>query len=232
MRIKAVLFDLGWTLVNIMESPEIYKRILEASGVRISAEEALKAHQANERESNIFEGMIELGEDFWVKWNQKFLERLGIQENRELLAQRIIELWWEYAGLELYPDVVETLTQLKARGVKVGVVTNGLKSDFQQILSKVGLSDHFEVVVGIDTCKKAKPNREIFLYAINKLRVRPGEAIFVGDSVKQDYEGAEKAGLKPLLIDREGKTPANVETIRSLTEVLSYIQKPRESCLT
>lgn len=224
MRFKAVLFDLGWTLVKILESPEIYKRILETYGVEVSAEEALEAHRANEKESDIFEGMIQLGEDFWIQWNQKLLERLGIQKNRELLAKKIFELWWEYAGLELYPDVMETLTQLKAKGVKVGVVTNGLKRDFQQILSKLGLSDYFEVVIGIDTCNKAKPNQEIFLYAVNKLHVRPEETIFVGDSIKQDYEGAERAGLKPLLIDREGKTPANLDTIRSLTEVLSFIK--------
>lgn len=223
MRFKAVLFDLGWTLVKILESPEIYKRILETYGVKVSADDVLKAYRANEKESDIFEGMIQLGDDFWIKWNLKLLERLGIQENTEFLAEKIVELWWEYADLEVYPDVMETLVQLKAKGVKIGVVTNGLKSDFQQILGKLRLSDCFEVVVGIDTCKKAKPNREIFFYAVNKLRVRPEETIFVGDSIKQDYEGAVGAGLKPLLIDREGKTPANLDTIRSLTEVLSLI---------
>ena len=41
--------------------------------------------------------------------------------------------------------------------------------------------------------------------------------------IKHDYEGAKRAGLKPLLIDREGKNPRNVDTIRSLTDVLSLI---------
>ena len=223
MRFKAVLFDLGWTLVKILESPEIYKRILEIYGVKVSADDVLKAYRANEKEFDMFEGMAQLGDDFWIKWNLKLLERLGIRENREFLAEKIVELWWEYADLEVYPDVMETLVQLKAKGVKIGVVTNGLKSDFQQILGKLRLSDCFEVVVGIDTCKKAKPNQEIFFYAVNKLRVRPEETIFVGDSIKHDYEGAEGAGLKPLLIDREGKTPADLDTIRSLTEILSFI---------
>ena len=202
MQIKAVLFDLGWTLIRTAEVPKIYKRILETYGVRVSVDEVLKAHRANEKEFDVVEGQIEFGKDFWIKWNLKVLERLGIEENREFLAKKIDELWWEHADLEVYPDVVETLVQLKAKGVKTGVVTNGLKSDFQQILRKLKLTDWFDVVVGVNTCDKGKTDREIFLYALDKLRVHPEEAVFIGDSIKYDYEGAKRAGLKPLVIDR------------------------------
>lgn len=224
MQIKAVLFDLGDTLIRTAEIPEIYKRILETYGVKVSTEEVLKAHSANEKEFDAIKGMIELGQGFWIKWNLKVLKRLGIQENREFLAKKIDELWWEHADLEVYPDVMETLAQLKSKSVKIGVVTNGLKSDFRQILRKLRLTDWFDIVVGIDTCNKAKPDEEIFLYALDKLHVRPEEALFIGDSVKYDYEGAKRAGLRPLFIDREGKTSKNIETIRSLTEVLLYVQ--------
>ena len=221
MQIKAVPFDLGLTLIRTAEIPKIYKRILETYGVRVSVDEVLKAYRANEKEFDVVEGQIEFGKDFWIKWNVKVLERLGIEENREFLAKKIDELWWEHADLEVYPDVVETLVQLKAKGVKTGVVTNGLKSDFQQISRKLKLTDCFDVVVGVDTRNKGKPDRDIFLYALDKLRVHPKEAVFIGNSIKYDYEGAKRAG-KPLVIDREGETSKNVETIRSLTEVLLY----------
>lgn len=223
MQVKTVLFDLGGTLVKLVESPKICNTILKSFGVKVSVDEVLKAHRANEKEFDVLEGMMKLGGDFWIKWNMKLLKRLGIQENREFLAKKIFELWWDYAHLEVYPDVIETLAQLKTKGVKVGVVTNGSENDFQQILGKVGLLDYFEVVVGIDTCNRAKPDKEIFLYAVNKLQILPEETIFVGDSIKYDYEGAKKAGLRPLLIDREGKTPKGVDIIRNLTEVLLHI---------
>jgi putative hydrolase of the HAD superfamily len=224
MQIKAVLFDLGWTLIRTAEIPKIYKRILETYGVKVSTDEVLKAHRANEKEFDVVEGQIEFGKDFWIKWNLKVLERLGIEENREFLAKKIDELWWEHADLKVYPEVMETLVRLKAKSVKTGVVTNGLKSDFQQILGKLRLTDCFDVVVGVDTCNKGKPDSEIFLYVLDKLRVHPREAVFIGDSIKYDYEGAKRAGLRPLIIDREGETSKSVETIRSLTEVLLYIQ--------
>jgi len=223
MRVKAVLFDLGNTLMRTAEISEIYRRILEVYGVEVSSDEVLKAHRVNEKEVDVVKGQLEFGRDFWTRWNTKVLERIGVDENVEFLAKKIDELWWEHADLEVYPDVMETLLQLKAKGVKVGIVTNGLKSDFQQILEKLELTDCFDVTVGIDTCNKGKPDKEIFIYALDRLGLHPEEAIFVGDSVKHDYEGAEKAGLKPLLIDREQKNSKNVDSIRSLTEVLLHV---------
>jgi len=216
---KAVLFDLGGTLVKTVDAPEIYKRILEVYGVKVSVEDIAKAHEENVKEFDI-EEMVKLMQDFWVKWNLRFLERIGIQDNRDFLARTLDKLWWEYAELEVYSDVLETLAQLKRRGIKIGIVTNGFENDYRQILRKLNWTDYFDVVVGIDACKKAKPDREIFLFAINKIHVRPEETIFIGDSVKSDYEGSKKAGLRPLLINREGKTLADVKTITSLTEVL------------
>jgi putative hydrolase of the HAD superfamily len=223
MLVKAVLFDLGWTLVGTVDTPEIYKRILEVYGVKVTCDQILKAHRDNEKEIDIVKGQLELGRDFWIKWNLKVLGKIGIAQDRELLAKKIDELWWEYADLEIFPDVMETLTQLRAKGVKTGVVTNGLKRDYEQILARLRLKNCFDVVVGIDTCNKGKPDKEIFLCALDKLCVRPEEAVFVGDSLKYDYKGAKRAGLKPLLIDREAKSSENVETISSLIEVLQHV---------
>jgi len=222
MQIKAVLFDLGGTLIKTAAIPEIFKSILQTHGVNVPIEEIREAHRGVE-ESEVVEGMLEGGQDFWIGWNLKVLERVGLQADRDFLAKKIDELWWEYADLEIYPDVIGTLTQLKAKGVKTGVITNGLKRDYEKILDKLRLTNFFDVVVGIDTLNKAKPDKEIFLHTVNLLGVHPEQAVFIGDSVKYDYEGARHAGLKPLLIDREGKASDGIETIRNLSEVLLHV---------
>jgi 2-haloalkanoic acid dehalogenase type II len=209
-KFKAVLFDLGGTLVKTADISEIFRRILEIYGVRASINDISKAYQKNERE-------------LWIKWNRKMLKRLRVQGDVEFLATQIDALWWDHADLEVYPEVSETLVQLERKGVKSGIVTNSFEKDFQSILQRLGLADHFDVVVGIDTCKSAKPDREIFLFAVNKLGVRPEEALFVGDSIQYDFEGAKAAGLKPLLVDRNNKAIMSAQTIRSLAEVLAYV---------
>jgi len=222
MQIKAVLFDLGDTLIRTAEIPEIYRRIAENFGVKLSTDEIREAHK-NVGESDAIEGMITSGQEFWVRWNSEVLNKAGIQENRAFLARKIDELWWQHADLEVFPDVIDTLTRLRARSVKTGVITNGLKRDYEQILEKLKLTDFFDVVVGIDTLNKAKPDKEIFLHAVDVLHVSPEQAVFIGDSIRFDYEGARHAGLRPLLIDREGKASEGVETIRNLTEVLLLV---------
>ena len=222
MRVKAVLFDLGGTLIKTADIPEIFKRILQNYGVNVPIEEIREAHRGVE-ESEVVEGMLEGGQDFWIGWNLKVLERVGIQEKIAFLAKKIDELWWEHADLEVYADAIDTLVQLKAKGVKTGVITNGLRRDYENILDRLSLTNSFDVVVGIDTLNKAKPDKEIFLHTVKMLGVHPEQAVFIGDSVKYDYEGAERAGLKPLLILREGKASEGVETIRTLTEVLHYV---------
>jgi putative hydrolase of the HAD superfamily len=220
-KFKAVLFDLGGTLIKTVDVPEVFKRILEVYGVDVSVADIAKAHAENVKEFDV-EEMVKLGQDFWIKWNLRILERIGIQGDRCFLARKIDRLWWEYAELEIYSDALEALAQLKRKGIRIGIVTNGFENDYKQILRKLALTDYFDVAVGADACRKAKPAREIFFYAVNKLHVHPDETIFIGDSIKYDYEGAKQAGLKPLLINREKKALTNVEAITSLIEVLSY----------
>jgi len=222
--VKAVLLDLGGTLVSTTEIPEVYRRMLEAHGITRSAEAISQAQKEVEKQLDIQELAV-LFEEYWIRWNLLILRRLGIEEDAEALAQTIADRWWDYADVMLYPDVEETLQKLRVMGLKIGIVTNGLKSDYRQILEKVGLLDFFDVKVGIDNVGKMKPDRDIFLYALNILEVLPSETLFVGDQLIEDYEGAKKAGLTPLLIDRDDVMGSNAEKIRSLKEILNYLRR-------
>ena len=97
------------------------------------------------------------------------------------------------------------------------------KKDLEHVLEKLRLKKWFDVVVGIDSCNSAKPAKEIFLHALTKIGVQPHEALFIGDSVETDYKGAMNVGIKPFLIDREGKIPSPYNKITSLTELLTIV---------
>ena len=222
MKFKAVLFDLGGTLIKTAEVPEIFRKILRTYGVKADPDQIFEAHKANEKEFDVETGQAELGMTFWHSWNLAIIKRLGVERDAQLLARKISEVWWDYADLQFYPDVVETLAQLKMKQIKTGIVTSGLREDYEQILQRLGGSSCFDVIVGVDSCGKAKPDKGIFLYAVEKLQLKPAEVLFVGDKVERDYEGAKRAGLKPLLINREGKTLENVDSIQNLAEVLLY----------
>lgn len=223
MALKAVLFDLGLTLTKTASFPEIYRRILARFGVTASLDDIARAQNATEGEFDTATYDESRRKDFWTNYNVSLLKKLGIEENIVFLAGKIDELWWECSHLQVYPDVEPTLSQLKAKGLKLGLVSNGFKQDLDHILGELGLEKWFDAVVCIDSCNCAKPDKEIFLYALNELGVKAGEALFIGDSVVHDYEGALNVGIKPLLIDREGRLPSRYDKIASLTELLTKV---------
>lgn len=223
--IKAVLFDLGGTLIETVEVPEIFRRILDIFGIEVSYKEILNAHEANKKELDVAAGQIQLGMEFWTEYNSQILKKLGIRHNVKTLAKNISKLWWDNADLRFYPSVIDTIAWLKDRKIKVGVITNALKEDYEQILQRLNATQLFDVVVGTDACKKAKPDKQIFMWALDKLGVKPEEALFVGNELETDYKGAMRTGLRPLLIDRDGKNKDEVETITSLEELCLYISK-------
>jgi len=221
--VKAVLFDLGGTLIDTADIFEIWRRILEAHGIKRSLDKISSAHKETEKQFNP-KDYPRLSDEFYITWNLHILKKLGICKNLQSLAGKISEEWWDHSDVRLYPDAEEALRQLKKMGLKMGLVTNGFQSDIDQILPRVGLANFFDVTVGVDAVGKTKPNREIFLYTLKKLGVSPQEVLFVGDQLETDYEGARKEGLQALLIDREDKIRKRVKKIRSLKEIAAHLQ--------
>jgi 2-haloalkanoic acid dehalogenase type II len=223
MPLKAVLFDLGLTLIKTISFPEIYRRILAKFEIEVSVEDIVEVQKETEAEFDMSAYDEKRRKEFWTRYNDVLLKKLGVEVNRLFIASQIDNLWWSFSYVQVFPDAKPTLTMLKEKGLKIGLVSNGFKQDIDHVLDKLDLEEWFDEVVCIDSCNCSKPDKQIFLYALDKLGIQPSEAIFVGDSVLQDYVGASRVGIKPYLIDREKKLPNNYDTIKNLTELLTKI---------
>ncbi|MCW8802218.1 MAG: HAD family hydrolase [Candidatus Bathyarchaeota archaeon] len=223
MALKAVLFDLGLTLIRTASFLEIYRRILARFDVQVSVDNIAEAQKETEKEFDVSTYDENKRQEFWTNYNAALIKKLGITENVVFLASQIDELWWRFSQVEAFPDVEPTLSELKARGLKVGLVSNAFQKDLDHVLGELDLKKWFDSVVCIDSCNCAKPNKEIFLYALDKLQISPNEAVFVGNSIMQDYDGAFAVGIRPFLIDREQKLSSQYNTINSLTDLLTIL---------
>lgn len=222
MRIKAVLFDLGGTLVKTAPPHEIIRKILTKHCVERSLKDIMLAHERAEKSMSLEDYRLSYY-DFWIKWNKKILGDLLIQEKVDFLARVLVDEWWNNADLEPYPDAGEVLSRLKALGLKTGIITNAFNKDIDEILTRISLPIVFDVLVGIDSTGKPKPCPEIFRYAIKLLSIQPYEAVFVGDSLERDYFGALNAGLRAILIDRDNAIQENIMKIADLRELLKIL---------
>jgi len=220
MPLKAVLFDLGLTLIQTASFPEIYRRILARFGITVSLDAIFHAQKETEGEVDTSTYDESRRKEFWTNYNVSLLKKLGVKEDTVFVASQIDELWWSCSHVQLFPDVEPTLSGLRAKGLKLGLVSNGFQQDLDHVLGELGLKRWFDAVVCIDSCSCAKPDKRIFLYALDKLGVKADEAVFVGDSVVHDYEGALNVGIKPYLIDRERKLPSRYDKIGCLTDLL------------
>ena len=218
MTIKAVLFDLGNTLVY--SHPEVtFQRILAEHGIAKPLDEVTSAMIRGTAEFDIekHEGLS--AHEFYTRWNIVQLRHLGLKGLKaRVLAGTIDSQWWKYAEFHVYSDVRETLLRLRKMGLKLGIITGGFEEDIEMILPEMGLDELFDVKVGVNTTGKRKPNPKTFRYALKQLKLKPSEAVFVGDNLKADYEGADKVGMIPVLIKRRSSP-----TQRLFTDTCSEI---------
>lgn len=102
------------------------------------------------------------------------------------------------------PGVHDALRGLRARGVYVGVVSNADDDYLGPVLERNGLDvlvDHWTSSEEADSCK---PDGRIYAYSLAKAGRTPAETLFVGDSPQHDVAGAQRAGLRAVLIGEPG----------------------------
>jgi putative hydrolase of the HAD superfamily len=124
---------------------------------------------------------------------------------------------------------VETLRELRSRGLRTGLITV-CSEDTVDVWSETPFAGLFDAEVFSCSCGWKKPDPRIYELACERLDVRPGEAIFVGDGANDELAGAERVGMRAILIHRPGTEPAWPEVrdwpgprITSIPDVLSFV---------
>jgi haloacid dehalogenase superfamily, subfamily IA, variant 3 with third motif having DD or ED/haloacid dehalogenase superfamily, subfamily IA, variant 1 with third motif having Dx(3-4)D or Dx(3-4)E len=123
--------------------------------------------------------------------------------SRELGTEVSVETLVESIRFAPYPDAVPALTQLRSRGLKLVCVSNW-DCSLGEVLERCGLAAHLDGAVSSAEAGARKPDPAIFEAALALAGCSADEAVHVGDTREEDVEGAEAAGIRALLLDREG----------------------------
>lgn len=118
-----------------------------------------------------------------------------------------------------FDDVLPTLTALKARGVKLGVVSNW-DERLRPLLEELRLLDYFDAVAISSEVGRLKPAGEIFHRAAERLGLPPASVMHIGDSAAEDFAGARAAGLQALVLNRRASESGarSIPTLELLTK--------------
>lgn len=123
--------------------------------------------------------------------------------------------------IELFEDAVETIRSLRARGLKIGILTNGPSELQRRKLRRIGIEGEVDAVAVSEEIGASKPDPQAYERAVAMLGLRPAEVAMVGDHVVNDVAGALAAGLAAAVwVERRpGELPEGAQLARELAEV-------------
>lgn len=161
---------------------------------------------------------------FYADYEQKVLLGAGIEVAPEVAFQifsRVRQRGWK---ITLYEDSLPVVEELRWRGLVVGVVSN-VDRDIRPYCQQLGIEDRFHFLVTSWEVGVGKPDVKIFRRALEYAQAEPSQVIHVGDQYDLDVVGARNAGIKALLIDRDGlfTEVKDCPRLTSLWQVRDYL---------
>jgi len=225
---RAVFFDVDFTLIHPgpMFRGEGYQAFCTRFGIDVDPSKftdavASAAPLLDSPEETPYDP------DIYLAYTRHIIEYMGgrgpaIDDcSREIYAE-----WAACQHFELYDEVPDVLRQLAAAHIRIGLISNSHRclASFQSHFELQGL---ISATVSSSEHGLMKPHPSIFAAALALVDVPAGDAVMVGDSVRQDVDGALRAGMRAVLLHRaegphageDAVAARGVPVIRSLTEL-------------
>jgi putative hydrolase of the HAD superfamily len=240
-RVKAVLFDLGETLLNF---GKVNATPLFRQGARLSYNFIKSLGQpVGKFEWYFWLNLVRVRMHYLLSNIMRrdfdaleLLRRVGTKKGARLSPQQwqhLAWLWYEPLSklARTEPRTKETLTELKESGLKLGIVSNTFISSYslEKHLSQLGLLDLFAARVYSHEFDFRKPDLRIFRAAAERIGEVMGNIMYVGDSIYRDIRPAVKAGMYAVMKDAYTnagkKIPKGAWRISRLSELPGLIEK-------
>ena len=227
---QGVLFDYGRTLVTFDYPTQELLAVIRHFRPRIASALGVAAPEAEA----ILEKVLLPMEEFVASIDEDEVDYLSVYRQTwaragmnlpDGLLHDILDaeqMCWDRA-VKLDPDARQVLGWLGAHGIKRAVCSNAPfpPEMMRRQVSANGISEMVDAVVFSSEIGRRKPAPEVYKAALDAIGVQPQNALFVGDRVREDYEGPTALGMRAVVFTAhsEGPPPAGIPTIKSLTEL-------------
>jgi putative hydrolase of the HAD superfamily len=209
---KAILVDLDDTLVA-------FDAVTDSSWRQVCAEHAVRREGTDP--ARLFDAIKSVSVRYWSDPERHRIGRADIRTARRgivseafaalgLPPEDAVGLADRYStvrleNMYLLPGAHEALDALRARGLRLALVTNGDSETQRAKARRFDLERRFDAVVVEGELGVGKPDARVFREALRLLAAAPGEAVMVGDNLVWDIEGPGAVGMSGIWIDREGR---------------------------
>ncbi len=188
MKYSTVLFDFDGTLFDTRESlVPVFQHAFAKVGLPFDEKETTHYMRIPLREIARING---IDGDRFLAFREGINESIVSEESRSLIKP--------------FEGVFEEIFALKAQNIKLGIVTSNADGHVADILKRFDMDKLFDVVVGHDSYTRSKPDAEPINVAIQWLRAKRDEVVYIGDAMN-DMLAAKNAEVDAILIDRFGE---------------------------
>ncbi len=212
--IKAVLFDMDGVLIDTEKYlTKFWQQAAAEAGLSLKIEDCYMFRSfASQFASVVFQEKYGKEYDYFAIRNRR----------KELMKAHI-----ETNGIEIKPEVKETLWAIKQKGIQIAVVTATDEERTKSYLTEIGIYEWFDSVICATMVERGKPFPDVYLYACDRIGCTPKECMAVEDS-PNGIQAASDAGCKTVMVpdltqpdeDSRKRVIGVAQTLRGVLEYL------------
>lgn len=194
--IKAVIFDLDDTLISEREYIESgYKHIA-----------GLLNTQGMGKQEDLHNMLINLFEESSINVFNRLFESLNHSYTTSDIRNLVNEYRNHIPTINFFDDVISCLNELKKKGFKLGIITDGYASSQKAKLISLSASSYFNEIIVTDELGREywKPHQKSFEIIREKLQVDYEEMVYIGDNPEKDFYISNIYPIKTIRINRQG----------------------------
>lgn len=129
-----------------------------------------------------------------------------------------------------FPGAVETLASVRAKGIRMALITNGASAGQRGKIQRFGLEAFFDCILIEGEFGAGKPDERVYLHAIDQLDTHPSEAWMVGDNLEWEVATPQRLGIYSIWVDSRGTGLPETTNVRpdriipTLSALMSFLQ--------
>ncbi len=216
LKVKAVFFDLWNTLAFTDSKKDLFREMQ----VRFGLNEITHSQFLQGCERAIMLEEFETLEHLY----SKLLNYFSVPSGEIMLGD--LDFLWNYTlkKNKFYPETKKVLTKTK-KHFKTALISNCENFGVKGLSNGFDFKDYFDEIILSCDVNLLKPNSKIFQVPLKKLKVKPEQAVMIGDSIRTDMKGAKRSGLKTILIDRKQRFKGKKLEVDAVISSLNELEK-------
>jgi epoxide hydrolase-like predicted phosphatase len=199
MPYKAIFFDWGGVIADDPGDEFLSKLLLSIGASEAQVAEIFETYMKRFMKGNISE------DEYW----QELREHYGLS-----IHDTISEEFLQWRGLQANQTVLDLAAQARAKGIKTAILSNVIEPTYA-VIEQAGYYDLFDTVIASCKVGYAKPEKEIYLLALERLGIESREAVFIDDKLKC-ITPADELGFTTILVNNPNQLVADLRELIDL----------------